>query len=246
MRTFLKHSVFLFIFSFLFSCLSATTTTTVSTTNQNVNEIVKYHGPKARIAVATFKCRAAKCYGRIGDGIKDMLVDALMRTGKFIVVERGEGLEAIKEEMNLSKSGYVNRNKVKAGLMEGADILIVGSIVAFEPNTSGVGGAVGAILSKAPILGGIKVGTKEAYIAAIIRLIDTRTGRVISSTKVEGRASSFKVGGLGGIWAGSIGLGGGLETYKKTPMEKAIMVMIDNAVKEISKNIPENYYRYKE
>ncbi len=236
-----------FIFLFLFSC-TATTTTTVKTTSQNINEVVKYEGPKARIAVARFDCKAAKCYGEIGTGIKDMLVDALMRTGKFIVLERGEGFEAIKEEINLGQEGYLQSQKApQKGLLEGADIVIVGSIVAFEPNAGGfnTGGLVGGLLSKVPVIGGVKVGKQDAYIAAVIRLVDVRTGRVLSSTRVEGKASSFKIGGLGGLLSGSVGLGAGLETYKNTPMEKAIMVMIDNAVKEIAKNIPEEYYRYK-
>lgn len=232
---------------FLISC-SAMTTTQVQTTTQNVNEVVKYQGPKARIAVAKFNCKAAKCYGDIGEGIKDMLVDALVKSGKFIVLERGESFEAVKEEINLSQSGYIQKGKkIQKGLMEGADILVVGSIVAFEPRAGGfnTGSIVGGLLSKVPVFGGVKIGKKDAYIAAIIRLIDTRTGRIISSTRVEGKASSFKIGGLGGILSGSIGLGAGLETYKNTPMEKAVMVMVDNAVKEISKNIPDSYYRYK-
>ena len=244
----LKKILFTLTFAFislsLFSCVGVQTTS-VQTTNQNVNEVVKYQGPKARIAVAKFDCRAAKCYGRIGEGIKDMLVDALVKTGKFIVLERGEGFEAVKEEIELGRSGYIQQGKApQKGLMEGADILVTGAIVAFEPKASGIKGGVGAILSKIPAIGGVKIGKNDAYIAAIIRLIDTRTGRIISSTRVEGSASSFSIGGLGGWLAGSIGLGGGLEVYKNTPMEKAIMVLIDNAVKEIEKNIPENYYRY--
>jgi len=242
----LKFLSLSFIISFIFGC-AATTTTKVETTSQNVNEVVKYEGPKARIAVASFECKAAKCYGEIGEGIKDVLVDALLKSGKFIVLERGEGFQAIQRELELAQSGYVQKNKVpQKGLMEGADILVVGSIVAFEPNAGGIGGGVGALISKVPLLGGVKVGKKEAYIAAVIRLIDVRTGRIISSTRVEGKASRFEIGGLGGLLAGSVGLGGALNVYKNTPMEKAIMVMIDNAVKAISKNVPENYYRYKE
>lgn len=245
----LKKLLIILTFSFIsfnfFSC-AGIQTTSVQTTQQNVNEVVKYNGPKARIAVAKFDCRAAKCYGHIGEGIKDMLVDALVKTGKFIVLERGEGFEAVKEEIDLGKSGYIQKGKApQKGLMEGADILVTGSIVAFEPKASGIKGGVGALLSKIPAIGGVKIGKNDAYIAAIIRLIDTRTGRIISSTRVEGKASSFSIGGLGGWLAGSIGLGGGLEVYRNTPMEKAVMVLIDNAVKEIEKYIPENYYRYK-
>lgn len=251
MGKFLKGLSVIFLLAivsiYLSGCSAGTTTTSVQTTEQSFNKAVKYEGPKARIAVANFKCRAAKCGGNIGSGIRDMLVDALVRTGKFIVLERGEGLEAIKEELELGQSGLVQQNKApQPGLLEGADILVIGSIVAFEPNAGGIGGAVGGLIPKVPILGGLKLGKQEAYIALTLRFVDVRTGRIINSTRIEGKASSFNVGGLGGGLLGTIPLGGGLEVYKNTPMEKAVMVLIDNAVKAIEKYVPESYYRYKD
>ncbi|WP_456465867.1 CsgG/HfaB family protein [Persephonella sp.] len=231
---------------YLSGCGAGVSTTSVQTTEQSFNEPVKYEGPKARIAVANFKCKAAKCGGRIGAGIRDMLVDALVRTGKFIVLERGEGLEEIKKELELGQSGLVQPEKApQVGMMEGADILVVGSIVAFEPNAGGVKGGIGGLIPKIPLLGGVKIGKEETYIALTLRFIDVRTGRIINSTRVEGKASSFSVGGLGGGILGTIPLGGGLEVYRNTPMEKAVMVLIDNAVKAIEKYVPEDYYRYK-
>ncbi|SNZ06756.1 Curli biogenesis system outer membrane secretion channel CsgG [Persephonella hydrogeniphila] len=235
----------LFVFFYISGC-AGVSTTSVQTTEQSFNEPVKYEGPKARIAVANFKCKAAKCGGRIGSGIRDMLVDALVRTGKFIVLERGEGLEEIKKELELGQSGLVQPGKApQPGLLEGADILVVGSIVAFEPNAGGIKGGVGGLIPKIPLIGGVKLGKEDAYIALTLRFIDVRTGRIINSTRVEGKASSFSIGGLGGGILGTIPLGGGLEVYKNTPMEKAVMVLIDNAVKAIEKYVPESYYRYK-
>ena len=235
--------LFLFLITpVIFASCTAGVTTNVETTQQSVAEIAKYKGPKARIAVATFECKAAKCYGEIGNGIKDMLVDALFRTGKFIVLERGEGLTAIQEELNLAKSGLVQKKLPEKGTLEGADILVVGSIIAFEPNAGGIGGKVGGLVGS--LLGGVEVGKKEAYIAANIRLIDVKTGRIINSTRIEGKASSFKIGALG-IGILGIPLAGTLSRYKNTPMEKAVMVMIDNAVKKISELVPENYFKYK-
>jgi len=248
-RGWLKRGLFflllMFVSSSIVGCGAGISTTSIQTTEKDFNETVKYEGPKARIAVASFKCKAAKCGGRIGSGIRDMLVDALVKTGKFIVVERGEGLEEIKKELELGQSGLVQPGKApQPGLLEGADILVVGSIVAFEPNAGGIKGGVGGLLPKVPLLGGIKLGKKEAYVALTLRFIDVRTGRIINSTRVEGKASSFDIGGLGGGIIGTVPLGGGLEVYKNTPMEKAIMVLIDNAVKAIEKYVPENYYRY--
>ncbi|WP_457569673.1 CsgG/HfaB family protein [Desulfurobacterium sp.] len=228
-----------FILSAAFVAGCGGTATTVRTTPQNINAVASYKGKKARIAVLSFKCKAAKCNGRIGSGITEMLQDALMQSGKFIVLERGDEISAVQAER-----GFGVPVGPAGGPLERADIAVTGAIVAFEPNAGGFGIGVGGLLPKVPLLGGVKVGTKEAYIAAIIKLVDVRTGRILSSTRVEGKASSFSVGGLGGGLFGKVPLGVGLEEYKNTPMEKAIMVMIDNAVKAIAQNIPEDYYRY--
>lgn len=219
--------------------------TTVQTTGPTVQEVLTYQGPKARIAVGRFTCKAAKCTYEIGEGLADMLATALFRTGRFIVLERGEGLKAIQEELELAQSGYVEAGKgPKMGLMEGADILVMGAITAFEPEASGVLG--GGIIVPLPGGAGAVVGKKDAYIAADIRLVDVRTGRVINATRVEGKASSWRVGGIAGGLVGTVVLGGGLSVYKNTPMEKAVMVMLENAIQAISQMVPQSYYRYGE
>jgi curli biogenesis system outer membrane secretion channel CsgG len=214
-------------------------TTNVTTSSKNANDITKYNGPKARVAVASFKCKAAKCNGSIGSGIADMLTTELVKTGKFIVLERGEGLNAIEREYNLNTQ--LNRPSRN---LEGADVLIVGAITAFEPKASGTG-IGGIVVPKGiPFVGGIKLGKNEAYIAVDLRLIDLRTGRIIAATTVEGKTSDWKIGGMGGGVTSFGIVGGGLSTYKNTPMEKAVRVMIAKAVKSIEKLLPENYYRY--
>jgi len=219
--------------------------TTVQTSGPTVQQALTYQGPKARIAVGKFTCKAAKCSGAIGDGLSDMLSTALFQTGRFVVLERGEGLKAVQEELNLGQSGYVQAEKApQIGLMEGADVLVMGAITAFEPKASGIGGGAVAVPYKVPIFGGVGIGKKEAYIAADVRLVDVRTGRVINATKVEGKASSWKFGGGGGTLIASIALGGGLGGYKNTPMEKAVRVMLDSAIQAVAQMVPESYYRY--
>ncbi len=228
---------------FLSSCATNGVSTNVQSGNQNVNAVASYHGPKARIAVANFRCEAAKCYEGIGSGMKDMLVDSLFKSNRFIVLERGETFNAVQKELDREKGKYFNKKQgPKGGHLERADILVTGAIVAFEPKAGGVGGGVGGIIGG---IFGVGASTKNAYIAATIRLIDVATGRIINSTRVEGKASSFSVGGLGGGFIGHVPLGGAFRAYKNTPMEKAVMVMLDNAVKSISQLVPEHYYRYK-
>ncbi len=226
----------------LTSCVTPVTTE-VKGGGPSVQQVATYTGPKARISVARIKCKAAKCTGAIGDGLRDMLISGLFKTNKFIVLGGKEEMQEMMEELDLSASGYVREESaVQAGGWEAADLIIFGSITAFEPEAGGLDVGGGGLLPG--FLGGVKFGKKEAYISMDLRLVDVRTRRVVNTTTVEGKASSFNVGGLGAGWGSAGVLGGGLGVYKNTPMEKAVRVLIENAVNYIASQTPESYFRY--
>lgn len=234
-----KFLIFIFLTFPLFSQVK----TEVKTGGPTIGEVLKYEGPKARIAVARFDVKSPKATWEMGEGIRDMLIDALFKVGKFIVLEKGETLKDLEEEFAFKETGWSQKGPTK-GTFETADIIVVGAITGFEPHAEGTAG--GGVIIPLPFGGGIAVKKEEAYIQATIRLIDVRTRRVINSTTVEGKASKTKTGVVGGGYAGGIILGGGFEKYKNTPTEEAVRIMIDNAVREISRLVPEEYYRYGE
>ncbi|MCS7181424.1 MAG: CsgG/HfaB family protein [bacterium] len=230
--------IYVFIFSFVFSQVK----TEVKTEGPNVEEVLKYEGPKARIAVARFDVKTPKATWEMGNGVRDMLIDALFKTGKFIILEK-DALKDLEEEIKLGESEWAQKSKVpEKGLFEGADIIVTGAITGFEPHSEGTGG--GGFVIPLPFGGGVAVKKEQAYIQAIIRLVDVRTRRVINSTTVEGKAEKTKTGIIAGGAIGSVILGGGFEKYKNTPTEEAVLIMLNNAVKEISRLVPESYYRY--
>ncbi len=239
----MKRLIYLVVFAIASWNIFAGVKTEVKTGGPSAEKVLAYEGPKARIAVGRFEVKTAKGGWEIGNGLRDMLVDALFRTNRFIVLEKGGALEDLKEEFEFGETGWSEKSPRK-GTFETADIIVTGAITAFEPEYKGKGG--GGIVIPLPwkFGGGVKVKTQEAYIAATIRLIDVRTRRVIKSAKVEGYASQHKVGIVGGGLAGGVVLGAGFSKYKNTPMEKAVMVMLENAVNEIVKGIPSEYYRY--
>ena len=187
-----RLSVLLIAASLLcFSCATTEVETKVDASGPSVREACEYQGPRARIALSSFKCKAAKCSGRIGGGLTDMLTTSLFKSGRFVVLERGEGLKDVLEEQELAQTGLVEQGKgPETGLMEGADILIKGSITGFEPDSGGGGLGIGGMLPNIPFLGGLGGSKKEAYISADIRLIDTRTRRVVNAVSVDGKATS--------------------------------------------------------
>ncbi|MCX8082639.1 MAG: CsgG/HfaB family protein [bacterium] len=241
----MNRKVLIIAFSFIicsFFLRAEEVKTKVTTGGASAADIVSYQGPKARIAVGSFEVKAAKAYGRIGEGIQDMLIDALFKTNRFIVLEKA-ALADLQSEYELGESGWSSEAPTK-GTFESADIILTGAITAFEPDYRGTGGGGVVIPLPLKIGGGLKVEKKEAYIAASIRLVDVKTRRVIKTGTVEGYSSKSSLGIIGGGLIGPVALGVGFENYKNTPMEKAVMIMLENAIKEIVDSVPAEYYRY--
>jgi curli biogenesis system outer membrane secretion channel CsgG len=177
-----------------------------------------YNGPKQRIAVTGFDFRAGQGSREIGDGMTDMLTDSLFNTGRFIVVER-ERLGDVTGEQDLANSKRFKKDTAAPiGQLEGAQLLIRGSITQFEPNCKG--GSV------------ILASAKEACMAINLRILDAATGRVVNATTVEGTSRS---GSVGLIFSGG-SLPVGLGAYSHTPMEAAIRQCIEAAVQFIANN----------
>lgn len=205
-----------------------------------------YMGPKARVAVTRFQDKSAKGYRQIGDGMAEMLANALFATNRFIVLER-QSLDDVLREQDLGASGRVRQETAaRIGEIEGADLLIEGTITEFEPGASKAGGSTGGVIPLPgprgrPVIGigGIGAGVRVSHVAMIVKVIDARTGRRLASEQVEGKATD--IGGLTGGFAGP--LAGAFGGYSKTPMEKAIRIAIEEAVRLIVAKTPAEYYR---
>lgn len=204
--------------SFSLTACAASTATVVSSSGPGIAAVqnAPAHGPQPRIAVQPFEFRSSEGGPGVGAGMADMLTDSLVNTGKFIVVER-DRLKDLTAEQDLAESGRFKRDTVApVGELEGAELLIRGSITSFEKECSG-GSA-------------IIVSAKEACIGINLRIVDVKTGRVVNATTVEATSANR---GIGLVYTRSdlpIGLG----AFSKTPMEKAIRNAIEAAVQHIA------------
>lgn len=234
-----------------------------STTEKSIEEyqLEPYDGPKARVAVYRFGDQTAKGGGvvqggypvgyhwynpQIGNGMADMLNDGLLKSNRFIVLDR-QALKDVLQEQDLAATGRVSRpTAAPIGQIEGADLLIKGSITEFEPGSAGArgGAGLGYFGLSGAILGGILSGVQQSHVAIIIQVVDAKTSRLLFSTTVEGKANDYDISGLLGGFGGSFGGAAGLGTWKKTPVEKAIRVAILKAVKELSNKTPQTYFRH--
>ncbi len=169
---------------------------------------------KPTVGVADFQndTAAGWWYGGAGRDLSSMLTNELSSTEKFRVVERSK-LEHVLSEQDLAASGRIAKGTAaKVGKLTGAQYLVMGTVSAYQENTSGGGGGLN--------FRGFSVGGKksEAYMAVDLRVVDTTTGEVMFTRTVEARSTSYGVHGSGYVG----GLSGGLGKYENTPAGKAI------------------------
>lgn len=201
-----------------------------------------YNGPKARITVTRFEDKTAKGWwtGEIGNGMADMLATSLFNTNRFIVLEH-QGISDVLAEQDLAAAGRIKQETAAPiGQIEGAELQVRGTVTGFDPGSSGIGIGIGG--GSSSIAGGILGSIKRSYLAIDIRVVDTRTTRVVAATTVEGSATD--IGGLIGLGGGH--LGGGLGGWSNTPLEKALRVCIQEAVNFIVTKTPAQFYHYSE
>jgi curli biogenesis system outer membrane secretion channel CsgG len=201
----------------LAACAGSSATVVSSGGGQSIGQAqaAPYDGPQKRIAVSDFESRSAGGE-KVGAGMADMLTNALFNTGRFIVLER-ERLSEVMAEQDLASGDRFRKDTAPAkGQLEGAELLIRGSVIQFEPNCRGAS----AIL----------VSGKTACMAINLRIVDAATGRVVNATTVEGTSADNRVGI---IWTRGSALPIGLGAYSNTPMEAAIRNCIETAVQHI-------------
>ena len=129
---------------------------------------------KKRIAVINFEDKAG--YGHhVGRGVSDMLVTSLVESGKFIVIERAE-LDEILKEQGLGQSGLVTpQSAAKVGQLLGIQRIITGSITEFGSKKNKVGGGFGGF--------NLGVSTTTARVTVDMRIINVNTGEITMVTE---------------------------------------------------------------
>ena len=162
-------------------------------------------------------------WANIGQDLSMQLSDALVQSGKFIVLSRKD-LDVVMAEQDLAASDRFAKSKTaQIGKIIPAQILIKGRITEFQEKTSG--GDQGISIK------GFSIGGKKssAHIAVILQLVDSTTGEIIDSQRMEGEANA---GGLSIGYSGSFDINS--SNFKKTPLGKAVQMAIDRAVVYVS------------
>lgn len=171
----------------------------------------------------------------------EQLATALINSNRFIVLER-QILQDVLKEQDLGAAGRIRSDTAAPlGEVEGAELLVIGAVTEFEGAASGGGGDLGGF---GEVLSALAGGLKRAHMAIDLRLIDTRTSRILAATSVEGKATDVSLAALAGGYTGDSALAGALGGWKNTPTEKALRICIEHAVQFVVSKTPETYYHY--
>lgn len=169
------------------------------------------------VTVYQFKNKSGWVHGlTMGQGMREQLITALIRSGHFKVVERGE-LGDIQTEKALARSGQATGDAAKTKIM-GAQLIFAGAIT--EMDQTGGGSLGGSRFGT-----GVRVSMSKATVAIDMRVIDVGTSQVLDSIPV--RKETKKTG----VSAHSWGLSGGVKVTGA--LDLAVREVIELAVYEL-------------
>lgn len=192
----------------------------------------EYKGPKKRIAVLEFEDKSGNQHSGwhdVGRGMSDSLVTALVKTNRFIVIER-EQIDKIMAEQSFGMSGAVNPDTAaKIGRIIGVGVIVTGGVTEFGVKESKMGvGGLGRVL---PFGGGGAIQTNTARVVLDVRFVDTSTGQILMAETALGEESSRGVD-VDLSMAPSVEFG--KQGFDETVIGKAVRESVEEVVEKIT------------
>lgn len=215
-------NIFLIIITLLFllgCAIVEPTTKSTSSTRPTYGQILKekYKGPKARVVVTKFVDKSARLkeMSQVGEGMAEMLRNALLPTNRYIVQVR-KSLDDVVRGQDIGNGGRAKKgNEI--------DLLIDGEIREFKPGIPGAGDETGG----------------ASHVTIIVTVTDPRTKQILATEKVRAKATEFggPTGRVGGV------LPEVFRGFSKTLMEKAIRMAIEESASLVVAKTPPECYR---
>lgn len=144
------------------------------------------------------------------EGLSALLIDVLIDSGRFTVVERGTAVAPT------------------------ARFLVKGSITKYNPAARGAGINVGGMSGLARGLGG-GVKARTTTVSISLRLIESSTGQILAVGRAEGTATSQEADA--GVIDGWNGAAMGVNAVRSTSMGKALEDAMRKAIVELSAKV---------
>ncbi|MCX5908889.1 MAG: hypothetical protein NTY64_17370 [Deltaproteobacteria bacterium] len=177
---------------------------------------ITHKGPKLRVGIVDFANKTSYGAARLGTSASDILTTELFKTGAFILVERAQ-LNQVLKEQGLGQTGAVNpETAAQAGKVLGLNAIVTGSISQFGVSTGGSDYGV------------YKQKVQTAKCAVDVRVVDASSGQLLfaDSGKGEFERKAQEVLGLGQR-------AGYDETLGQEALRSAITKFMDNLVQQL-------------
>jgi len=147
----------------------------------------------------------------------------IQKSNCFVVVERGQAMNSMRQERNLDSSGETRQgSNFGKGQMVAADYALNPTIDFSSRDTGGISGAIGGLTSKlgsiGQAVGGVAGNLKFREASTMLTLVDNRSGVQLASA--QGSSSKTDFGAWGGVFGGGGAAAGG--GYTNTPEGKVI------------------------
>jgi len=187
--------------------------------------VIKYKIPT--IAVLAFENKANFPYRwDLGEGVRDQLVNELVNSRRYTVLNRAD-LKTIISELEMQKQSHFRKEgRAGHGRLKNVQYLIKGAVTDFSHVS---GGGIRGLVDKI----GLGAGGEMAVVSLTMYVIKVETGEVVVSRSFEGRA-----------WAGRMDFSGtyskvsfGGSAFYRTPLGEATREVIQDCIKSISEVI---------
>jgi curli biogenesis system outer membrane secretion channel CsgG len=183
---------------------------------------------KKRVAILSFddaavEASAAKALGTsedVGGFLADVVVKELLKGSTYTVIER-RAIDQVLKEQNFSNSNRVDPKTAAAiGRLLGVDAIIMGSVTQFGVEESAVAlgsGPLGRVTRG--VLGTGKRINSKATVGLTARMVDTRTGEILTAASGSGESSKASVAASGSA-TGNIDLSS--RSFEETMLGEAV------------------------
>ena len=190
---------------------------------------------KPTIAVMKFENRAPfPLRWDLGDGMADILVDRLVTTKRYHVIERPE-LNSVLEELRFQTSGMTReQRRAVLGRIKNVEYLIKGTVTDFGHLST----TSGAFKSSSFRFFGAQA---VAVVGMTFYVVDVESGEIITSQSLEEAVRATDVA-VAGEYKG-VSLGG--RVFYRTPLGRATSKVMDRAVEKVTQTIAGRRWRPK-
>lgn len=143
----------------------------------------------------------------VGKGITDMLVEKLVKDGKYSVIER-KALDKILAEQNFSDNDRANpAMAAKIGQLLGVDAVIMGSVTKFGSDDENKSYGNVGFVPRSFGVAGVKRSEGKAVCAISARLVDANSGEILAAITSEGESRRIGTSLVGGAGSNGGGVG---------------------------------------